>query len=155
MKNIVTTQEIIYAFAKLQLWFDLSPLYRLNGFFDGVDEMIDYFNNVSAAYMFVLDRVATAPEKLKVSEAKFHKGHYPENYDGTIEDWIEERSQISDLFFCIAVCRLACLSHDEVATKFEKHLKDKKMSKSALARLKAVLSTMDDLRVDELFASAS
>ena len=41
MKNIVTTQEIIYAFAKLQLWFDLSPLYRLNGFFDGVDEMVD------------------------------------------------------------------------------------------------------------------
>ena len=46
MKNIVTTKEIIYAFAKLQLWFDLSPLYRLNGFFDGVDEMVDYFNNV-------------------------------------------------------------------------------------------------------------
>ena len=155
MKNIVTTKEIIYAFAKLQLWFDLSPLYRLNGFFDGVDEMVDYFNNVSAAYMFVLERVLIAPEKLKANEAEFNKGQYPKNYDGTMEDWVDECGQISDIFFCIAVCRLVRLSHDEVAIEFDKHLKDKKMSKSALARLKAVHSTMDDLRVDELFASAS
>ena len=155
MKNAVTTKEVIYAFAKLEPVFNLSPLYRMGGFFDQLDEMIARFEGkTEVAYRTVAERAMTAPEKLRGKEAEFDKTQYPTGYDGTVEDWLEECSQIGDILFCVAVCILAHLPDKETIDGVCGYIKGK-VSKSAMARMKAIGSTMNDLRtgVNKLFSA--
>ena len=142
--------EIFTAFAKLQLWFHLSHYYRLPGFFNGVFEIFEAFgdNNFDAAHNIIVERVLTDPEELREIERMHVEQDMPETYEGDMDDWVEECSQVSDLFFCVAVYLFAHLAPCEDADCLVETLDDLAETESERAHFLAVMSTILDLRTD-------
>ena len=149
MKTI-TANEIFYAFAKLQLWFHMSHFYRQPGFYDGVDEMIEMFAGADpdAAYNIIIDRVMADPDEFYEQQAEVEANTIPDDYDRDMEDWIEECSQIGDLFFCIAVCVVAHELYGTSAVHLIDTVQELAESDAEKDRFRAILSTMTDLRIN-------
>lgn len=144
----ITANDIFSVFAKLQLWFHMSHFYRQPGFYDGVDEMIEMFTDADAAYDIIINRVMTDPDEFYEQEAEVDSRSIPDDYDRDMEDWLEECSQIGDLFFCIAVCVVAYELHGTTAIHLIETLQELMENDTERDRYRAVLSTMADLRTN-------
>lgn len=148
MKNNITVNDIYSVFTKLKLWFHMSDQYREVGFYDGIDEMIALFDNGEAAYDLIIKRVMTEPHQLyKQMEEEDYKT-LPRDYHGDMEDWLNECSEIDDLYFCIAVCIVAYELYDTAAVDLVHTLRELMETENERARYRAVISAMTDLRID-------
>ena len=150
MKNYITAQEVFNTYAKLELWFELSPNYRRKGFFDGVDDMIEAFydGEEDAVYKIIKTRLLNSPTQIKEKNREIEKSTMPDDYPWGLEDWVQENQEVGDLFFCIAVSMLAHEPGMSTLERLVARIGERLYKKGGRGRLMAVLSTAYDLNTD-------
>lgn len=145
----ITVQEVFNTYAKLKLWFELSPNYRRKGFFDGIDDMMKAFSHDDgAAYDIVKARLLNSPARIKEKNREIEEGTMPDDYPWSLEDWVQETQEVDDLFFCIAVCVLAHEPGMRALERLVARIGERLYKKGGRGRLMAVLSTAYDLNTD-------